>query len=392
MMYVAKLARPLARLKHLISVFVLALAAACGGPTETSEGPGAAAGLSLIPHTVTLTAMQRVLFRASAASGRLPSNEVKWSATGGNISSEGLYTAPSEAGTYTVKAHAGSAFSSATVTVTPSPSSDAPASVDQPSGYRAFAENAFSQLPPNAGLAGAWSVTGGNLSITGDPSAPKSPGAVLEFRFPRGTSVGSSVGMLEGWDRTTDGHAVQYREVYETGWFKIPRADFETPGPGMKLLGYWGVGQAGTGKVPNQIYAVLRGNSEGTSLMSSWALDIRQQNNVDRSMPANRSTKPIRAGVWQRYAIQMVLNDVDVPNGILRVWLDNGDGTGLTLTHEYTDVEYRTSAANSADGRDSRSGFYGRRWDPIWGGIGGAAKSRADYLWVDHIYLSGKPL
>src|SRR4029434_2594695 len=120
--------------------------------------------------------------------------------------------------------------------------------------------------------------------------------------------------------------------------------------------------------------------------------DLRQQNNVNRSMSANRSTKRIRAGMWHRYEVQMILNDVDQPNGVLRFWLDNGDGSGLTLTHEYPDVKFRTSAANSSDGLDSRSGFYGRRWDPIWGGMGGNAKTRDDFLWVDHIYISGKPM
>jgi hypothetical protein len=144
--------------------------------------------------------------------------------------------------------------------------------------------------------------------------------------------------------------------------------------------------------VPNQVYGILRGNGDNTSIMSSWSFDLRQQNNVNRSMTANRSTKKIRAGMWHRYEVQMILNSVDQPNGVLRFWLDNGDGTGLTLTHEYTDVKFRTSAGNSSDGIDSQSGFYGRRWDPIWGGMGGNAKTRNDYLLVDHIFVAGKPM
>lgn len=363
----------------------------------------ALAGLTLNPSSASLPTGGTQQFSVTGVmsdSSTVPVANATFSATGGTITSTGLYTAPATAGSYTVTATlataAGTLSTSAPVTVT-APATPLPPSgvyVHQPVDYVEFAENSLSGLPgTNLGtVIGGWYYQGANLTIVSDPTAPRSPSAVLQFRFPAGTQVGSGIGLLEGWQYGAGNVPVQYREFYESGWFKIPSADFETPGPGMKLLGYWGVGQYESGKAGNQIYGVLPGNYSNTSLMSSWKLDIRQQNNVNRSMSANRSTKLIRAGMWQHYEIQMVLNDVDVPNGILRVWLDNGDGSGLTLTHEYTDVMYRTSAAKSADGIDSRSGFYSRRWDPIWGGMGGNAKTRTDYLWVDHIYISGKPM
>lgn len=349
----------------------------------------ALAGLKLNPSSASLPTGGTQQFSVTGVmsdSSTVPVANATFSATGGTITSTGLYTAPATAGSYTVTAASGTLSTSALVTVTASSG----IYVHQPADYVVFAENRFSD--GGATAIGTWSYQlGGNLTIVSDSTAPQSPNAVLQFRFPAGLQVGDGIGLVSGWRYA--GGAVQYREFYESGWFKIPSADFETPGPGMKLLGYWGVGQYGSGRVGNQIYSLLSGTGTNTALRSSWALEIRQQNNVGRSMPANRSTKRIQAGgVWHHYEIQMVLNDVDVPNGILRVWLDNGDGSGLTLTHEYTDVMYRTSAAKSADGIDSRSGFYERRWDPIWGGRGGAAKSRDDYLWVDHLYLSGKPL
>jgi hypothetical protein len=212
---------------------------------------------------------------------------------------------------------------------------------------------------------------------------------VFDFTFPAGLKVGASVSAFQGWAYQGD-KPIEYKEFYESGMFRIPTPDFETPGPGMKLLGYWGVGQCGV-KVPNQIYSFINGNGSFTSPRSTWTLDIRQQNNVSRSMRANRRVKRVVAGVWNRYEVQMVLNDVDVPNGVLRVWLDNGDGNGLELTHDYSDVRYRTSAARSKDRIDSQCGFYGRRWDPVFGGRGGAPKARVDHVWVDHVYISGIP-
>jgi hypothetical protein len=322
---------------------------------------------------------------------------VVYSATGGTITSAGLYTAPGTGGTYTVTARLGNIngstlSSSASVSVSSATVAPVAGMPHLPGDYTRFAEHSLAGLPGSTTtgtIAGQWDRTiSASQSIVSDPTAPVSASQVFQFRYPTGMTVGSGNGSLNGWE-ALGSTAPEYREFYETGWFKIPTSDFETPGPGMKLLGYWGVGQRGF-KVANQVYMIVRGNYDNTSIMSNWAFDIRQQNNVSRSMSANRSTKRIRAGLWQRYEVQMIINDVDQSNGVLRFWLDNGDGTGLTLTHEYTDVKFRTSSAVSEDGTDSRSGFYGRAWAPIWGGMGGNAKTRNDYLWIDHIIIAGK--
>jgi hypothetical protein len=323
---------------------------------------------------------------------------VTYTASGGTISTAGLYTAPTGGGTYTVRAKLTNIYgttlsSSATVNVASASVTPVAGMPHLPSDYSRFAEHSLTALPSSGTglIAGTWYNSGSsNLTIISDGAAPVSASNGMQFRFPSGLSVGSGIGTVNGWGGPS-GDPTEYREFYESGWFRIPTADFETPGPGMKLLGYWGVGQKGA-KVPNQVYWIARGNGDNTSVMSSWAFDIRQQNNVNRSMTANRSTKRVRAGMWHRYEVQMILNTVDQANGVLRFWLDNGDGSGLTLTHEYTDVKFRTSANNSSDGIDSRSGFYGRSWTPIWGGMGGNAKTRHDYLWVDHIFIAGKPM
>jgi hypothetical protein len=324
---------------------------------------------------------------------------VSYSTTGGSISSTGLYTAPTSGGNFTVTARLaninGGSFSSSSSVSVASQTTTVVSGFPHLSGdYSRFAEHNFSGLPSSGTgvLAGRWySSPSSTLSIVSDGTAPVSASPVFQFRFYSGLTVGGGIGVINGWATYEDGTPPEYREFYESAWFKIPTADFETPGPGMKLLGFWGVGQKGL-KAPGQVYMQIGGNATNTSLMSSWSFDMRQQNQVSRSMSANRSTKKIRAGVWQRYEVQMVLNDVDQSNGVLRFWLDNGDGSGLTLTHEYTDVKFRTSASNSNDGVDSRSGFYGRQWDPVWGGMGGSAKTRNDYLWVDHIFIAGKRL
>jgi hypothetical protein len=356
--------------------------------------------IRLSPQSVSLTAGNRQQFSVtgtmSDGSTSAPAG-VAYSATGGSITSAGLYTAPSTGGTYTVTArltniNGTTLSSSASVSVTSSSTTLVSGFPHMPGDYSRFAEYSSAGLPSTGTgvLAGKWySTASPNLSIVSDGTAKMSPTPSFQFRFYSGMPVGASAGVLNGWGLDVADGPPEYSEFYESGWFKIPTSDFETPGPGMKLLGYWGVGQRGS-KVPNQVYTMISGNNSSTSVMTNWSLDIRQQNNVARSMSANRNSKRIRAGVWHRYEVQMLVNTVDQSNGVVRFWLDNGDGSGLTLTHEYTDVKFRTSAGNSNDGIDSRSGFYGRRWDPIWGGIGGSSKTRTDYLWVDHIVIAGK--
>src|SRR5256886_10960439 len=50
---------------------------------------------------------------------------------------------------------------------------------------------------------------------------------------------------------------------------------------------------------------------------------------------------------------------------------------------DYSDVTYITPG--------NTLGFYTFKFWPVWGGIGGS-KTRDDYMQLDHIYISGKPL
>ncbi|MGH2670351.1 MAG: hypothetical protein ACRDH5_14750, partial [bacterium] len=287
--------------------------------------------IRLSPQSVSLTTGMRQQYSVTGSmsdgSTTAPAG-VTYSATGGTITSAGLYTAPSSAGNFTVTARLaninGSTLSSnATVSVSSATVAPVSGMPHLPGDYVRFAEHSLAGLPANGTgtIDGGWyNSTSSNLTIVSDGTAPVSASSALQFRFPTGMAVGNGIGLVNGWE-TTGPTPPDYREFYESAWFRIPTANFETPGPGMKLLGYWGVGQRGS-KVPNQVFAMIRGNGVNTSLMSSWTLNLYQQNNVNRAMAPNRSTKQVRAGMWHRYEVQMVLNTVDQPNGVLRFWLD----------------------------------------------------------------------
>jgi hypothetical protein len=259
---------------------------------------------------------------------------------------------------------------------------------NEPSGFGRIAEIAFAarSLPNGVAVrsgygvrAGCWRRQGwgGPARLVGARAAdaPRSPAGVNEYQWPAGLPIGTSAGMLEGWACDADGDGVgsqSFRAVYESGWIKIEGSTLEAPNAGMKLLGYWGVAEARLRKVPNQIYGFVSGGTR-----SAFNLQICTQNQVARCMGQNANGAPLLVvGQWVRYEILMTLNDVGAADGGLRVWI-NGQ-----LTHDYHDVVWRTRAA--------QSGFYGRRWDPIWGGMGQPrAKTRADRMLIDHVYISG---
>ena len=308
-----------------------------------------------------------------------------WTATGGTVSTSGLYTAGGTAGSFSVRvtASAGALSASAGITVvTPAPPPPPPPSGggNEPAGFSRIAEISFAAMPTGSlwscsgpgVLAGCWFSTAAHASTQQDASAPKSPPGVYQYEWPAGLAVGSSDGILGIW---SSGSRDQYSQVYESGWIKIPSPDLELPQSvgGMKLLGFWSVGQAAlTGQVGNQIVGWIN----GSGIQSSFTLDIRQQNQVARAMSQNVSgASLIQAGRWIRYEILMTINDIGVANGTLKVWI-NG-----TQTHHYTNVVWRTSSAPSL--------FFGRLWDPTWGGNGSVPdKTRNDFMWIDHVYIS----
>lgn len=267
-----------------------------------------------------------------------------------------------------------------------------PEHVHEPSGFVPIAVHGFDSLPP-AGPPGVCKAPGieegcwfsydpgGNLSVVSEPGAPASPPGVLQVLFPVGVEPGGGVGLFQGWDRDGGQDNAEYRAVYESGWVRVPSSGFEMNAVGVKFLGYLGVARAGGDGPPTQVYFFF-GNHPYTGrpeVRKATGLGVVQQGNQDRRMDQNMDRQPLFTfGEWHHYEYLMTLNDLGVANGTVKVWLDG------RLILEYDDVVWRDSA--------NPSGFWGRRWDPIWGGGGDSPKSRDDRLQIDHLYISGLPL
>ncbi len=358
--------------------------------TVTAAAAPTLQSISVSPGSATLTtgATQQFTAKGTLSDGSTVTiTDAAWTATGGTISAGGSYTAGQTTGSYAVKATSktGSLSAGASVTVvTPAPPPPPPPTGggNEPAGFARIAEISFDAMPTGSlwscsgpgVLAGCWFSTAAHASTQQDATAPKSPTGVYQYEWPAGIPVGSSDGILGIWSSP---NRDQYSQIYESGWFKIPAPDLELPQTvgGMKLLGFWSVGQAAlTGQVGNQVAGFIN----GSGIQSSFTLDIRQQNQVARAMSQNvNGAALIQAGRWTRYEILMTINDIGAANGTLKVWI-NG-----VMTHSYNDVVWRTASAPSL--------FFGRLWDPTWGGNGNVpSKPGTDFLWIDHVYISGR--
>ncbi|MCI0349769.1 MAG: choice-of-anchor D domain-containing protein [Acidobacteriales bacterium] len=146
--------------------------------TVTVTAPAPAIAVSITPTSASLQTSGTKQFTATVTGST--NTAVTWSATGGTVSTAGLYTAPNTAGTYTVKATSvadASKSASATVTVTaPAPAigvSINPTSATlQTSATQQFAAT----VTGTSNTAVTWSATGGTISTSGLYTAPSAAG------------------------------------------------------------------------------------------------------------------------------------------------------------------------------------------------------------------------
>lgn len=376
---------------------------ACGGERNpTGRLPDTLQGVRVIPDVAVVAPLSTQQFIPEfdwpdgQAAGTVP---VTFAIEGvGTVSATGLYTAPPAAGTGRVilSVDGSTLKDTAQITVT----NDPPGSglyPNEPAGFSRFAEHDFSGVPGTAGTQG---TLDGNfqtlrspatrIAVASDASAPQSPSGVLQVDFAQGTQPGFSAPtgyrLFTGWDGPDNLSNTEYSEIYESTRFKIQGVNgtnFETNTVGVKMLGYWGVadnnGDPASSPGPVQLYSLFMNSHEGgpgTSLETRFNINMYTQGVNSEVYPQNRNlSKRAQVGAWHQFEIYMRLNTIGQANGVWRWWLDG------VLLGEYTNMTFITASRPS--------GFFGRTFDPVWGGSGATAKTRTDYLWLDHMYISG---
>ena len=205
-----------------------------------------------------------------------------------------------------------------------------------------------------------------------DGGAVQSPSGVVTYTWPAGLAPGTSAGL--GWLAWADDKQTERTHYYESFTMRIPEAKFEIQGPsgGMKFFGFWGVGQRGGSN--NQVSGWLA--SAGGNPSSTFRIEVRQQNILTRNLTQNVNTTPyLTTQAWHQVEFLFIANTIGSANGVCRVWVDGHK------VIDYSNVTWRTSTYPAA--------FFARKYDPIWGGSGGARKTMTNSMELDHIYASG---
>jgi len=234
---------------------------------------------------------------------------------------------------------------------------------NEPSSFTLISDRPVANLNEDG-----WSSTGSRLTVQNDPTAPLSPPNVLQFSYPQGEG-GPGKTVFGG--TTNLSLPAGTKRVYLAFWMKLSDPWQEHPTPDSPKLVFIGDNQTGGGGSP----LVIDRHNDGE-------VDGFIQNS---GLPPNRfffpllASSPVNPGAWARVEIIAIMNSENTNgsgprDGELHIWV-NG-----TKTREVKDLWY--SEAPNPD------------WDiikvqPLWGGQG-ATLTQTNYLWVDHLHVSGQ--
>ncbi|HXG48557.1 MAG TPA: hypothetical protein VNO52_13085 [Methylomirabilota bacterium] len=339
-------------------------------------------GIRVSPDSVSLAAGQSATFSAVSlmSDGTTWPASVTWSASGGTISSAGVYSAGAAVGAFRVIASdAAGRRDSAVVVVTAAPPSSSGAYPNQPAGFRRIAEHAFGSRSLGAtALAGQWSdPTSGAYTAQTAPGAPLSPSGVLQVKWPAGLPAGVSPGKFTAWDRLDLRQATRYHELYISMRVRVLGTDFENQSVGTKL---WYVGYGNT-RHTNDGFIYLQGVGRQAKLPAMRILAQMSSQDVGSSTPypQNVTSAPLfTVGSWHHVEVYLKTGTVGRRDGVVRIWVD-----GVKVT-DYTTVQFLDPVNNYTEG------FFHFQWTPVWGGNNGDRRTRDDFMQLDHLYIAGK--
>lgn len=407
--------------------------------TALTPGPPAnrVVAVAIVPPAVSVAPGEQQSFTAgdvTAAGDTVPGQSVQWSATGGTITSDGVFTAGPDLGTYSVTATSPGALpgrasvqifrrvvalvevhpDTATVPIegrwpfsaTVLDSAGNPLSLGQitwTSSDTSVAVVDASGLATGVGP-GTATITAGAQGTTGSALiAVVPPGTGPWPHEPQGFSVISD----QPWDAVTSlGWTLEFgvlplivpdataplsppdvlQITYPVGFASgsAPSTMMHSlPGTRQLYVGMWWKASnpwQGNDSNTNKIQYVFT-NGSGSIVMTMYGstrgpfeLRVFPQFNTssDIWLTPNVAHVPVSLGEWHKIEWLLVYNTTtDTPNGICRWWLDG------QLIGDYSNVRFPSEPLS----------WY--KVAPVFGGTGGA-KVETDYYWYDHIHLSGK--
>lgn len=294
----------------------------------TVEVPAQLTKITVSPKTVSLNAGATQQFGATAnwSTGATTLPPITWSATGGSISTSGLYTAPTTAGTYRViVAHSGGTLrDTATVTVAAPPSDGGTSTPPPAPGVSVLFRDDFES--------GAFNTKQNGIGWTSIAWADVSAG----FGVGGGRSARLRQGDSEGWTELRFGGLANLSEVYLQFWLYQPSGT-ESPSLGTKV--------AVPGTRNDKFFRLWGGDYSGANDIkygaSTWggSLGVEYKRSVsdgtmwpmgeggDPTAPDVISYhpligNPLYLGKWTKVQIRAKAASPGQANGAIQIWLN----------------------------------------------------------------------
>jgi len=335
-----------------------ALSNVASATTTSSTAPVASVTVSPASVSLGVAGTQQLTATLRDASGNvLTGRVITWASSNvlvGTVSGSGLVTGL-VAGNATITATSEGQNGSAalTVSVLPPPQQWP----NEPAGFTTVVNRPFDAVAELGW--GASSL----LTVVTDLTAPKSAPLVGQVTFPAG--FGGGFEPAATWTDGVDSRG--FTRMYLSFWVKLS-SNWQGHNSGVNKIGFvW---------MHNNpvVYFSEQGSGSG-----NLEAQLRLQNTPApaRNLTPNLAAVSLTRGQWHRWEVVIVANTGDQANGEAHWWIDG------VKVGEYTDVLYGSSAQPKAWGGPEIS------WMPIWGGIGDTV-AQTMYMWMDHMYISGK--
>jgi hypothetical protein len=296
---------------------------------------------------------------------------VGYSASGGTISANGLYTAPLTAGSYTAKAQlapgsgTGPSATAAVTVIGTTSSMPAPGCNNQPAGYATQWNHSWSVLPPwqptrDAEGRTIYSLyTPNALSLVSEASAATASGKVLRELYPGGLNAGNAPANWSAGRFGSNGG-----NLYACLWVRISSNWTNASNPGTKFV-FVRTGAYDTGMVTNWVNHFWGFNAGGSPTNMQLMAGL-QYADASKNRAIYPSGGVLSLGSWHKIEMLWTANTPGSANGGMRFWLDG------SKVIDRSDIMYFQSGQTPQWGS-----FY------PFGTYGGVASNVPYDMWVD---------
>ncbi|HEX5818209.1 MAG TPA: hypothetical protein VFY20_04985 [Gemmatimonadales bacterium] len=325
--------------------------------TVTTTSVRTLTSLVLTPATAALVAggIQQFAVAATWSDGTTTAPALTWSATGGSVSSGGLYTAGTTGGTFRVVAASGTHADTSSVTITV-PTTTAPADfVNAPlSGWTTMASLTWSQPIPyrrdpiyetdngthlvDWGDDDPYREWGRQAAVVADASTPGTVPSSLELRLPAGLTGGYAATKIGNHPNWTGNGPLWWSPSLNTGYLYVGMWVRFSPGytlngnVGQKIF-YLKSDLAANAKLNHMVGLMVNDGVGGNQLWPTY----EPQNPYNRYKVPETFANNLNDGRWHQLEYLQLANTPGLANGTLKIWVD-GRLEGTWTNAKFFDV------------------------------------------------------